>query len=292
MNELVPTKIVEITKNVVITDNIDRLVAIAKKEIADLKIDQMEVSEENKQKIKDVRTTLNKKLTAYETDRKAIKKLVMQPVEQFEEIYNERLKKVFDTEIKKLDEKITSIEEGQIKKFEDYGLDYFNKKLEITPLKFANTFKDVGLKINLSINNKKIRDAIDKHFEKIESAITIIETHEHSSRLEVLWKKNDYDIGIALVKLSTALSEEKAVERRNEEVRIVEGTGLSTGIVGSIQRLRSTVVEPVVVEPVMSTEPEEVFEFDLKITLSERNLKNLTEFMDKSGILYELLGDE
>jgi hypothetical protein len=264
-------KVVVITDVAKLTDNIDNIVEEVKREITELNIDLMEVNEDNKQKLKQVRTTLNKKLTSFETDRKKIKEIVLQPVVEFESVYNIKLKSLIQDEIIKLDNKIQSIEKGQIQQLEDYGREYFARKLESMPISAANTFEDANLKINLSSNNKKIREDIDAHFDKISSALIIIQSHSHSSRLRVLWEKEThYDIGVALVKLTQQLNEEQQFESVHPQIK---------------QDIKVETFQHKTIESVI---PEELYDFTLNITVSESQLELLTDFMSQHYIEFEV----
>jgi hypothetical protein len=275
MHDKLETNVVTVNNVAILSDNIENLSLELKREIDDLQIDKMEVSEDNKQTLKQVRASLNKKLTSFENDRKKIKEIVLQPVVQFEEIYKTKLKSLFESTIKQLDDKIYSIEKGQIQEFEDYAREYFDRKLQSNPISVANTYEDVKLKINLTSNNKKIREEIDRHFEKILSALTIIESHQYSSRLRVLWEKEtQYDIGIALVKLTTQISEEQKYIQQNE--------------VQEKQKENIQVEQQIQSTHIFNHIPQELFDFTLRISLTEDQLSLLTEFMESHYIEYEV----
>lgn len=275
MNEI---KVIESFQIATIEDNIIPIVEQVKKEIAELKIDLMEVSEDNKQTLKDARANLNKKLADYETERKKIKEFVLKPYSDFESIYNDKLKSVINDAVKELDNKIKSIEAGQLKELEDYAKEYFQRKLESNPITIGNTFKHVDIKVNLSTNKKKIREAIDFHFEKMESSMIIINANDNSARLRSIFETEaGYDIGIALTKLTKQLVAEK---------KYAEETDISS-MYPTQTREPMTKVQPQV--EIKSQEIiGEVFDFNLKITVTENQLALLTVFMDNEDIIYEL----
>jgi len=138
LKETQVTNVVKPVTPTIIEDNIDDLVAEVKQEIAALNISKMEVSEDNKQTLKNTRADLNKRLLAFETERKRIKEIILQPYSDFELLYDSKLKKVILDAVKELDDKVKSIEEGQKKSFEDYAREYFNRKIESQPLRLAN----------------------------------------------------------------------------------------------------------------------------------------------------------
>ncbi len=281
------TTVVKPLTPTIIEDNIDDLVSQVKQEIAALNISSMEVSEDNKQVLKNTRSDLNKRLLAFETERKRIKEIVLQPYSDFESLYDSKLKKVILNAVKELDNKVKSIEEGQKKAFEDYAREYFDRKIESQPLRLANKFEDVGVSINLSTNNKRIREAIDAHFEKVSSALVIIDSHEYPARLQVLWEKHGYDIGTAMVKLSTALIEEKKIQ----EAKVVDFGSMYPNQMKEVhvEKVATKVAtkKPLVVEEVVG----ELYDFKLNISVTEMQLALLTAFMEEQDITFELYED-
>lgn len=267
----------------VIDNNIDAIVEQVKADIKALNIGSMEVSTDNKQILKNTRSDLNKRLNEFETERKKIKDFILQPYNDFEIQYDTKLKKVILSAVKELDGKIKSFEEGQKKQFEDYGREYFDRKLISQPLTVANKFEDAKVDISLSTNNKKIREAIDAHFDKISSALTIINAHEHPARLQVLWEKNNYDIGTAMVKLTTTLQEEKRLAEKLPDINSMYPKQLIEAVekkpVTKVLETFKKKSQPI---------PEEVFEFTLTITLTETQLSALTNFMEDQDIIFEL----
>lgn len=283
------TKVIKSFQLATIDNNIDSLVEEVKTEIANLNINNLVVSEDNKQTLKNVRAGLNKKLALFESERKKIKEFVMQPYNDFEKVYDNKLKTVINEAVKTLDDKIKSIEEGQKKQNEDYAKEYFARKLESNPIRLANKFEDAKVDLSLSTNNKKIREAIDAHFEKITNALIIIDAHEHKARLQLLWEKNNYDIGTAIVKLTTDLLEEKKIKDADVDFASMYPSEADRQVVSEAiknlpeKRKAAFTTKPIVVE--------EAFEFKLKITVTESQLANLTSFMEESDILYELNED-
>lgn len=265
-----------------IEDNIVSIVSQVKNEIQELNIGSMVVSEDNKQTLKNVRADLNKKLALFESERKKIKDFVMQPYADFETQYNSKLKPVFNEAIKELDDKIKFIEAGQKQELEDYAREYFNRKLEANPITMANKFENVGVNISLSTNKKRIREEIDFHFEKIESASYIIATHEHHSRLRAIFENDArYDIGVALTLLTKQLSVEK---------QYVKETDFGSMYPKAMTEKVVTKV-PQVVEKMSQEIVGEVFDFKLSITVTEQQLALLTAFMEDQDIAFELYED-
>lgn len=280
-NEIV-TSVVKPMHPTIIENNIGVIVAQVQQEIAELHIETMEVSEENKQTLKNARASLNKKLSEFETERKKIKDFVLKPYNEFETVYNEELKTVINVAVKQLDDKVKSIETEQKKELENYAIEYFNRKLESDPIKIANKFENVTVSISLSTNKKRIREEIDFHFDKIKSATLLIENHQHPSRLRVLFENEArYDIGVALTMLTKQLLAEEQYKEKPETMDLSS----------MYPKVPSVTKVPVVEEKKSQKIIGEVYDFKLTITVSEEQLAALTAFMEKENITFEVYED-
>lgn len=268
------TTVVKPLQIATIDNNIDSIVIDIKNEIANLNISSMIVSEENKQTLKDVRASLNKKLALFESERKKVKDFILQPYNDFEEEYKTKLKIVIDEAINEVDAKVKSIEEDQKLELKDYAVEYFERKLLAEPIEFANTFDQVDLKITLTLNKKKIREAVDFHFEKVNSASIIISNHPHSARLRTIFLyESGFDIGIALTKLEQQLSRERQYQAT---------------VINEIPKDMTVTKVPIVEEKPLQKQFEETFDFALRITVTESELKDLVEFIKTRGIIFEV----
>lgn len=272
MNDL---KVINKYNPTVIEHNIEPIVDKVKQKIADLNIDEMEVSEENKQTLKNARADLNKDKKEYEAERIKIKNFVLQPYSDFESLYKSDLLKVIDDAVNDLDKKIKSIEKEQLEEKKEYAREYFGRKMESDPIDVANTLDDVNIKFSINMSSKKIREAIDFHFEKINSSLTIINNSDNSARLRAIWETEaKYDIGIALTKLSQQLAVEKQYKEELPDVSSMYPKQMKEEASNKKQSV--------------SFIPEELFDFTLKITLSERQLDGLTNYMSEEGIDFEV----
>lgn len=271
MNE---TNVIKSFQIATIDNNIDSIVNEIKTEIANLNIASMEVSEENKQNLKNVRASLNKKLALFESERKKVKDIILEPYNNFEEIYKTKLKTVIEDAVTEVDQKVKSIETEQKLELENYALEYWNKKIKAIPIQYGNNFEDLNLNITLTINKKKIREAIDFHFDKMNSAAIIINNHLHSARLRVLFENDArYDIGVALTKLEEKLSLERQYQ---------------TTVINELPKEMIVTKVPLQEEKPLQKQFEEAFDFILKITVTESELSSLVNFMKSNKILFEV----
>ena len=271
MNE---TNVIKSFQVATIDNNIESIVNEIKTEIANLNIASMKVSEENKQNLKNVRASLNKKLALFESERKKVKDIILEPYNNFEEIYKIKLKTVIEDAVNEVDQKVKSIETEQKLELEKYALEYWNKKIKAIPIQYGNNFDDLNLNITLTLNKKKIREAIDFHFDKMNSAAIIINNHPHSARLRVLFENDaKYDIGVALTKLEEKLSLERQYQ---------------TTVINELPKEMIVTKVPLQEEEKIEKQFEEAFDFILKITVTESELSSLVNFMKSNRIIFEV----
>lgn len=271
MNE---TNVIKSFQVATIDNNIESIVNEIKTEIANLNIASMKVSEENKQNLKNVRASLNKKLALFESERKKVKDIILEPYNNFEEIYKIKLKTVIEDAVNEVDQKVKSIETEQKLELEKYALDYWNKKIKAIPIEYGNSFNNLNLNITLTLNKKKIREAIDFHFDKMNSAAIIINNHPHSARLRVLFENDaKYDIGVALTKLEEKLSLERQYQ---------------TTVINELPKEMIVTKVPLQEEEKIQKQFEEAFDFILKITVTESELSSLVNFMKSNRIIFEV----
>lgn len=111
--EIINEQVVVLSQNAVIDySGIDRIIKSVKSRIAQLNIDEIEATEENKSVLKELRSELNRELADYENARKEIKKKVDEPYKEFEQAYKP-LKELYDGASNTLREKVNTIEDTQ-----------------------------------------------------------------------------------------------------------------------------------------------------------------------------------
>lgn len=169
----------------IIKEQLKLIKAAAEQDVAEALA--MECTEENKQDIKKLRTSLSKQFTALEEKRKGVKNAILGPYNEFEQIYKECVTNIFKPADEQLKAKIAAVEDAQKKEKEDKALKYFNEYVESKGIDFL-TFENVGLTINLSISDKKCKDTIKAFVDRVAGDLALIDTQQHKEEMGA-WKQ-------------------------------------------------------------------------------------------------------
>ena len=198
----------------IIKEQLKLIKAAAEQDVAEALA--MECTEENKQDIKKLRTSLSKQFTALEEKRKGVKNAILGPYNEFEQIYKECVTNIFKPADEQLKAKIAAVEDAQKKEKEDKALKYFNEYVESKGIDFL-TFENVGLTINLSISDKKCKDTIKAFVDRVAGDLALIDTQQHKEEILVEYKQN-LNVSKAITSVTTRhrLIEEEEERRRAE----------------------------------------------------------------------------
>lgn len=179
----------------------------------------MECTEDNKQEIKRLRSSLSKQFTALEEKRKGVKNAILGPYNEFETIYKECVTNIFKPADEKLKEKIAAVENAQKQGKEEKARKYFNEYVESKGIDFL-TFENVGLIINLSISDKKCKDTIKAFVDRIGGDLALIDTQQYKDEILVEYKES-LNVSKAITSVTTRhrLIEEEEKRRAEAEAK-------------------------------------------------------------------------
>lgn len=187
--------------------------------IAEMNLDTIEPTEENRSVMKKMRAELNNELGVFESQRKIIHEAITKPYKDFTKSYAENIKDLYQGATAQLKSKIGLVETKMLdEKNADINA-YFN---DVCDLDFL-TIDSVSLNIILSASNKKLRTQIDVFVEKINTDLKAIQGMDNSVRIESLYKQNlDLSLSVSTVnadiKREVELNEQKI--KAAEELRI------------------------------------------------------------------------
>ena len=88
--------VIRITEVPAIRSSVDELALVVKKRIAELRIEEIEPTEENKKLLKATRADLNKEIKNYEEKRKKNKEILLKDYNVFEEEYKKKIKALYE----------------------------------------------------------------------------------------------------------------------------------------------------------------------------------------------------
>ena len=240
-------------------------------------------TEDTVKDVKKVRSELNKELKDYEERRKAVKKAIMTPYEQFEAVYKDCISDTYkkaDTELKG---KIDSVENElkEQKKAEVKG--YFDEYLTATGIDFV-TFENANINVTLSASMKSLKEQAKAFVDKIVDDLNLIDTQEHKD--EILYEyKQSLNVSNAI---TTVTNRYKAIERakaKEEERKAREqAEAEATAKVESVVKA----VAPPTVEPIAPpVEEEKTYTLKFTVRGTMPQLKALKEFLKNGGYDYE-----
>lgn len=240
-------------------------------------------TEDTVKDVKKVRSDLNKELKDYEERRKAVKKAIMTPYEQFEAVYKDCISDTYkkaDTELKG---KIDSVENElkEQKKAEVKG--YFDEYLTATGIDFV-TFENANINVTLSASMKSLKEQAKAFVDKIVDDLTLIDTQEHKD--EILYEyKQSLNVSNAITTVANrykAIEEAKAreEERKAREQAEAEAAAKVESVVEA--------VTPPTVEPIAPpVEEEKTYTLNFTVRGTMPQLKALKEFLTNGGYDYE-----
>ena len=242
----------------------------------------MECTEENKQDIKKLRTSLSKQFSALEEKRKGVKNAILGPYNEFEEVYKECVTNIFKPADEQLKAKIAAVEDAQKKEKEEKAHKYFDEYVESKGIDFL-TFENVGLTINLSISDKKCKDTIKAFVDRVAGDLALIDTQQHKEEILVEYKQS-LDVSKAITSVTTRhrLIEEEERKRAEAEAKAKAEAEQVAAVEMAIAESGQTAFEAPVVETPDASEfiPEPVAEpvFHCEVRFEEKVYSELGPF--------------
>ncbi len=270
--------VIRITEVPTIRSSVDELALVVKKRIADLRIEEIEPTEENKKLLKATRANLNKEIKNYEEQRKKIKEILLKDYNVFEEEYKKKIKALYDETDKILKEAIDKIQREQDQELKDYALEYLNERLAVND---PGVIEFDQIKINYA-NKKQIRLSIDNYIDDILKSLSIIKTYgENEGRLYAIWLRTNFNLVEAITQLNNDIAVEKQLAREIKEREAREALMREMYKVEEITTAEEA-EEDIVIEV------EEVSNYSLTIKATPSQLEKLLEFLLTNDYDYDL----
>lgn len=240
-------------------------------------------TEDTVKDVKKVRSELNKELKDYEERRKAVKKAIMTPYEQFETVYKDCISDTYkkaDTELKgKIDNVENELKEQ--KKAEVKG--YFDEYLIAKGIDFV-TFENANINVTLSASMKSLKEQAKAFIDKIVDDLTLIDTQEHKD--EILYEyKQTLNVSNAITTVANRYKAIEAAKAREEERKAREqATAESAAKVEEVVKSEA----PPTVEPIAPpVEEEKTYTLKFTVRGTMPQLKALKEFLNNGEYDYE-----
>ena len=244
-------------------------------------------TEDTVKSVKAVRADLNKDLKDFEERRKAVKKAIMTPYEQFEAVYKECISDTYKRADIELKAKIDSVE-NELKEAKRTEVEaYFEECSKSVGVDFVR-LSDLNLNITLSASVKSLKRQVKEYFDKVIQDLALIATLEHTTEILVEYRKT-LDVSDAVL---TVQERHKAIaeqEKRNAEASIIAEKQAET--VEKVEKaVRESVAEEISAPEVEEAPPEgnePVYEATFRVTGTLAQLKALKKFLKDGGYQYE-----
>lgn len=240
-------------------------------------------TEDTVKDVKKVRSELNKELKDYEERRKAVKKAIMTPYEQFEMVYKDCISDTYkkaDTELKG---KIDSVENElkEEKKAEVKG--YFDEYLTATGIDFV-TFENAHINVTLSASMKSLKEQAKAFIDKIVDDLNVINTQEHKD--DILYEyKASLNVSAAITTVTNRYKAIEAAKAREEERKAREQAEAEAA--AKVESVVESVVPPTVEPIAPPVEEEKTYTLKFTVRGTMPQLKAIKEFLNNGGYDYE-----
>lgn len=240
-------------------------------------------TEDTVKDVKKVRSKLNKELKDYEERRKAVKKAIMTPYEQFETVYKDCISDTYkkaDTELK---DKIDNVENElkEQKKAEVKG--YFDEYLQSKGIDFV-TFENAHINVTLSASMKSLKEQAKAFVDKIVDDLNVINTQEHKD--DILYEyKASLNVSAAITTVTNRYKAIEATKAREEERKAREQAEAESA--AKVEEVVEAVVPPTVEPIAPPVEEEKTYTLKFTVRGTMPRLKALKEFMNNGGYDYE-----
>ena len=244
-------------------------------------------TEDTVKSVKAVRADLNKDLKDFEERRKAVKKAIMSPYEQFEAVYKECISDTYKRADIELKAKIDSVE-NELKEAKRTEVEaYFEECSKSVGVDFVR-LSDLNLNITLSASVKSLKRQVKEYFDKVIQDLALIATLEHTTEILVEYRKT-LDVSDAVL---TVQERHKAIaeqEKRNAKASVVAEKQAET--VEKVEKaVRESATEEISAPEVEEAPPEgnePVYEATFRVTGTLAQLKALKKFLNDGGYQYE-----
>lgn len=275
MEELNLNEIVKIEQLPKVYEQLDILGAYVDEQL--IGIDTLECTEENKKKVKELRTKISNFLNSLEDKRKDIKKKINEPYDLFNNKYEQTTKIKLQDAYKTLTDKINKIEDAEKLKKKQEVERYFNEYSISKDIDFVK-FEQLNLNITLSASETKLKEQVKVFVDKVVDDLNLIVTQEHKQEIMLEYKKT-LNVSASISNVTNRYKELEELKKKEEEKAKVEKQ-----VQESVKKVEKVIAPPIATKV---TEQEELLEIAFKVKGSRENLKELVRFLKERGYDYE-----
>lgn len=267
-NKIEINDIVKITQMPKIFSQLEKIGKYIEENISD--IDTLEVSEDNKQVLKQRRTEINNALKELEDRRKFIKTKILEPYETFNEKYENECKTKLKNASDTLKEKIDFIENSQLEIKKEQIRNFAEEHIKFNHLENIIKFEDIPLNINLSCSMKSLETATLDFIKKVSDDVECISSDENRDELLYEYQHNGFNYTNAVITIRKKLEEINKLREQQEKIKEVKEEEVK--------------VAEVVEEITMPKEIEEKHKWKFTIEATQTEAMEIKEFIESRGI--------
>lgn len=150
--------------------------------------DTVTVSEENRQEIKKIRAAMNVEKSRLDEVYKKALEAVIAPIQVVQDKYKDCVG-LYTKANSQLKAKIDVIEDGLKLEKENSVKEYFEELVTAKKIDFIS-FERLGLKITLSVSEKKLKEQVNNIVERVATDLKAIEIQENKEEILVEYKKS------------------------------------------------------------------------------------------------------
>lgn len=228
--------------------------------------------------VKEKRVAITAMFNNLESDRKAIKKAILEPYENLEEVYNQCVKDIYTETKEKLDAKIAEVENGIKSGKETEARSFFDEYARACLVDFVS-FGSSGIKVTMTVSVKKLKEQAKEYIDRIVSDMALIRTQPEELQSEMMMEyKTCLDVNNAI----------RTVIERKEKIREESGkiVDLDLNMYGD-NYVEEKSEEPLSA-PVVEPEPEKKYRMTFTVEGSLEQLKSLKNYIEENKM--EIIG--
>ena len=272
--------------------------------------DTVTVSEENRQEIKKMRAAMNAEKSRLDDVYKTAIEKVIAPIQAVQDKYKDCVG-LYTKANSQLKAKIDVIEDGLKLAKENSVKEYFEELVTAKNIDFIS-FEQLGLKITLSVSEKKLKEQVNNIVERVATDLKAIDIQEDKEEILVEYKKhlNVSEAESTVAARHKAIQAEKERKIKQEEQRAKQKAAARAVAEAARQQAQvqsesdneetvQAVKEPVqtkeqlappqVFKPTeaeIKPQEEKIFMSQFKVYATLQQFRELTEFMKRKGIRY------
>lgn len=179
---------IKLVQNPIIQHDLVEVGKSVSKRIRDLNLEKQVATEDTIKYLKELRAELNKEYAEFESQRKEIKKAVLLPYDELDEVYKVEITEKYVSGINRLKDAIQKYEDKLKEDKRQNILSYFAELCFSENIDFLK-FDTVIPEINLSTTDKSYKEKCNEFVSKVKDELELIKTNQYEAEILVEYKK-------------------------------------------------------------------------------------------------------